>query len=101
MLKRMPTKVISGKNALWVAYKEAAPLIRDEIKLELKKVDLFRHWRDVASKEDYDLKNAKALLRDAFLKVMPETAPFFGLPALKQAHRRKEKPTDGTLALFN
>ncbi|GAB3803093.1 hypothetical protein GCM10028819_32450 [Spirosoma humi] len=68
-----------GKNELWSAYQNAGPLKRDEIILELKKVDLFRHWLVVASKEGHDLKMAKAPLRDIFLKVMPETAHYFGI----------------------
>lgn len=68
-----------AKNELWTAYRNAEPLIREEILLELKKQDLYRHWQTVASKAGYDLRMAKAPLRDLFLKLMPETAPMFGM----------------------
>ncbi|MCX6216547.1 MAG: hypothetical protein NT073_19110 [Spirosoma sp.] len=67
------------KNKLWDVYQNAAPLVHSEILLELKKQNLYRHWQTVASKEGYDLHLAKAPLRDIFLKVMPETAPYFGV----------------------
>lgn len=73
------SKTSAGKNELWSVYQNAEPLKRDEIILELKKVDLFRHWLVVASKEGHDLKMAKAPLRDIFLRVMPETAKYFGV----------------------
>ncbi|WP_077919766.1 hypothetical protein [Spirosoma sp. 209] len=101
---RTVNKVIPGKNALWVAYREAAPLVRDEIVLELKKIELFRYWQETASKEGYDLrKKVKAPLRDIFLRLMPETAPLFGLPAPRGAGKKKETAivNDGTLPLFS
>lgn len=68
-----------GKNKLWTAYQEAGPLVKDEIILELKKQGVFRHWLVVASKEGYDLTNSKAKLQNVFLKLLPETAPLFGI----------------------
>ena len=73
------TKELTNKNDLWLQYRMAHPLVRDEIIVELKKQDLYRHWQQVASKAGYDLHMAKAPLRDIFLKLMPETAPLFGL----------------------
>lgn len=88
-----------NKNALWAAYRDAKPLVRAEISLELKKAGLDRHWRETASKAGYDLKKAKAPLRDIFTKLMPETAPMFGLPGTGKK-RTKPTPEDGTLSLF-
>lgn len=68
-----------GKNALWTAYQDAGPLKHHEILIKLKEAGLHRHWMVVASKEGHDLKMAKAPLRDIFLKVLPETAPLFGV----------------------
>jgi hypothetical protein len=73
-------KTTSGKNRLWDVYQVADDLIRMEIILELKKANLFRHWQGVASKEGYDLPNAKAKLRDIFTRLLPETKKLFGLP---------------------
>ena len=75
----MAQKTTIGKNHLWNAYQSAEPLKRDEVLLELKKLNLYRHFQTVASKEGHDLKMAKAPLRDIFLKVMPETAHLFGI----------------------
>lgn len=77
----MPTaqKTTVGKNALWQAYQDASPLVKGEIALELRKVNLYRHWYSVACKEGYNLKMAYAPFRDIFLRIMPETAPLFGL----------------------
>lgn len=72
------TTVVS-KNDLWLAYQMSSPIVKEEIILELKKVGLLRHWHVVASKAHYDLRMAKAPLRDIFLKLMPETAPLFGV----------------------
>ena len=68
-----------GKNELWTAYQDAGPVKHCEVMVELKAVGLYRHWLVVASKEGYDLKMAKAPLRDVFLKLMPETAYLFGI----------------------
>ncbi len=71
----------SGKNALWTLYRGASPLIRDEIILELKKAELFRHWLSTASKRGYNLTKAKAPVRDIFTRLLPDSKPLFGLPA--------------------
>ncbi|MVM35022.1 hypothetical protein GO755_33660 [Spirosoma sp. HMF4905] len=68
-----------GKNELWTAYKDAGPLKHYQILLELKEAGLHRHWLVVASKEGYDLPNAKGKLIQIFLKHMPETAHLFGV----------------------
>lgn len=68
-----------GKNALWDEYVNAVPHKHAQILFELKQAGLYRHWQTVASKEGHDLKMAKAPLRDIFLKVMPETAHYFGV----------------------
>ena len=68
-----------GKNELWMAYQDAGPVKHCEIMVELKAVGLYRHWLVVASKEGYDLKMAKAPLRDIFLRLMPESARHFGI----------------------
>lgn len=69
-----------GKNELWTAYENALPLQQDEILLELKKAGLYQHFYKVATVEGYDLKkDHKGRLRDAFMKVLPETAPLFGI----------------------
>lgn len=70
---------LASKNDLWAAYQDASPGARAQIVHELKQVGLLRHWHMIASKEGYNLKMAKAPLRDIFLKVMPETAPYFGV----------------------
>lgn len=75
----MAQNIATGKNELWVAYQNAGPLQKDEILLELKKAGLYRHWYTVACKEGFVIKMAKAPLRDIFMKVMPETAPLFGI----------------------
>ncbi|WP_460983192.1 hypothetical protein [Spirosoma fluminis] len=90
-----------SKNALWDKYRDADSLVRDEIMLELKKAGLFRHWWGVASKASYDLHKAKAPLRDIFVKLLPESAPLFGLPPVKKVTKQPVKPkADGTLNLF-
>ena len=71
--------LIAGKNALWLEYSTAHPLVRNKIIAELKAKKLQRHWLDVASKEGHDLKMAKLTLVNIFLKHMPETAPLFGV----------------------
>lgn len=71
--------LIAGKNALWLEYSTAHPLVRDKIIAELKAQNLQRHWLQVASKEGYDLKMAKLPLVNIFLKHMPEWAPYFGV----------------------
>lgn len=68
-----------GKNELWDVYTNAAPGKHAQIVFELKQSGLYRHWQQVASKEGHDLRMAKAPLRDIFLKVMPETAHYFGV----------------------
>lgn len=71
--------IYQNKNALWDAYKDADPIIRAEIILKLKQQDLWRYWHATASKSGYDLKKAKAPLRDIFINTLPATAPLFGL----------------------
>lgn len=68
-----------GKNELWGKYINALPYKHAQIVFELKQAGLYRHWQQVASKEGHDLRMAKAPLRDIFLKVMPETASYFGV----------------------
>ncbi|RIV20563.1 hypothetical protein DYU11_21195 [Fibrisoma montanum] len=97
-MRKQPT-INPSKNALWAAYRCAAPMLRAEIILELKKIGLFRYWWETASKADYDLRMAKAPLRDVFVRLMPESAPMFGLKAPSKP--RKSAPENGTLSLFN
>lgn len=85
-------KITPGKNELWTAYQNAPSLIHAEILLELKKAEMYRHWQTVASKDYYDLRMARAPLRDIFLKLMPETAPLFGI---------KLKPAEETAPIYS
>lgn len=75
----MAQNLATGKNKLWEAYQNAGPLQKAEILLELKKINQYRHFQTVASKEGFDIKMSKAPLRDIFMKVLPETAPLFGI----------------------
>lgn len=69
-----------GKNELWTAYQNADPLVFKEILLELQKKNLYRHFQRVASREGYNLKGkANHHLRDIFIRLIPETAPLFGV----------------------
>jgi hypothetical protein len=79
-----------GKNELWVAY-QADPVAHAAIVQDLKNANLFRHWLSTASKEGHDLKNAKAVLRDIFMKHLPETAKLFGLVIPKGSSAPKAK----------
>ncbi|QIP14702.1 hypothetical protein G8759_19835 [Spirosoma aureum] len=80
-------KVPVGKNPLWLKYKMANPIVRAEVILELKKRNVYRHWQTVACKEGYDLeRKANAQLRDIFIKLMPETAPLFGVTIDQALH---------------
>ena len=74
--KRVTT---TGKNELWTVYQNADPLKHHELLLELKAAGLYRHWQTCASNKRHNLKMAAHPLVSIFLKVMPETAPYFGI----------------------
>jgi hypothetical protein len=91
----MAEKLTTGKNALWAAYQDADQLVHDEILLELKKKGVRRHFYYTASKEGYDLRNAKFDVREIFSRLLPETAELFGLaPAKKTPAKPKPVPTN-------
>jgi hypothetical protein len=89
-----------GKNQLWALWKNADRLIYTEVRLELEKAGIYRYWKDTASKENYDLSNAKGKLIQIFKQVMPDTAPLFGLPAPKRAAAKMIK-TPSPAPLFD
>ncbi len=73
-----PRKKIAGqKNALWQLYLEASPMRQLELRIELKRVDLLRHWQGSASVEGYNIKHAPYPLRDLFVRLFPESAIYF------------------------
>jgi len=94
----MAEKLTTGKNALWDAYQNADQLVHDEILLELKKKGLRSHFYYTASKQGYDLRDAKYDVREIFTRLLPSTALLFGLaPAKKPLAKGSKAPSSAPL----